>query len=49
MASMVSARRVARETVLWKIELYDQSLSQWEDPLSPDCQRVLTVMLASEY
>jgi hypothetical protein len=37
------------ERTFWKIDYYDQTLSRWEDPLSPDCQRILTVMLASEY
>lgn len=37
------------ERVLWKIDYYDQHFEYWEDPLSPDCQRVLTVMLGSEY
>jgi hypothetical protein len=33
----------------WKIDYYDQALEYWCDPLSPDCRRILTVMLASEY
>jgi hypothetical protein len=37
------------ERTFWKIDYYDQQLQYWEDPLSPDCRRVLTVMLASEY
>jgi hypothetical protein len=37
------------EKVLWKIDYYDQALSYGEDPLSPDCRRVMTIMLASEY
>lgn len=37
------------ERVYWKIDYYDQTHTQGEDPLSPDCQRVLTVMLAEEY
>ncbi len=37
------------EKVFWKISYYDQSLQYGEDPLSPKCTRVLTVMLASEY
>jgi hypothetical protein len=37
------------EDVLWKIDYYDTNLSQWEDPLSPECQRVLTIMFAEEY
>jgi Protein of unknown function (DUF3768) len=37
------------EDVLWKIDYYDQDMRYWEDPLNPDCQRVLTVMFGSEY
>lgn len=37
------------EDVLWKIDYYNQDMDGWEDPLSPDCQRVLTVMFGSEY
>ncbi len=37
------------EKVFWKISYYDQTLEYGEDPLSLDCRRVLTVMLASEY
>ena len=37
------------QTVLWKISYYDQKLEYGEDPLSPNCRRVLTVMLAEEY
>jgi len=35
--------------VFWKIDYYDRQLQYWCDPLSPDCNRVLTVMLAEEY
>jgi hypothetical protein len=35
--------------VFWKIDYFNQTLDTWEDPLSPKCRRVLTVMLASEY
>lgn len=35
--------------VFWKIDYYDQQLQYWCDPLSPDCSRTLTVMLAEEY
>jgi len=35
--------------VFWKIDYYDESLMYGEDPLSPKCRRILTVMLASEY
>ncbi|SRR5579884_2883794 len=37
------------ERVLWRIDCYDQQLQGWGDPLSSDCRRVLTVMLAGEY
>ena len=37
------------ETLFWKIDYYDQQLEGWCDPLSPNCRRVLTVMLAEEY
>lgn len=35
--------------VFWKIDYFNQALGAWEDPTSPKCQRVLTVMLADEY
>ena len=37
------------EKVFWKIDYYNQSLDGWCDPVSPECNRVLTVMLAREY
>ena len=37
------------EKVFWKIDYYDQALRVWEDPTSPTCQRVLTIMCADEY
>lgn len=37
------------QKVFWKIDYYDQALEYGEDPLSPACRRILTVMLASEY
>jgi hypothetical protein len=37
------------EKVYWKIDYYDQTLSGGMSPLSPDCRRILTIMLASEY
>lgn len=40
---------IARNEVFWKIDYYNQELSGWRDPLSPDCRRVLTIMLAEEY
>ena len=35
--------------IFWKIDYYDEALKGWCDPLSPDCHRVLTIMLAEEY
>lgn len=35
--------------VFWKIDYCDAGLEFFEDPNSPDCHRVLTVMLANEY
>ena len=35
--------------IFWKIDYYDENLEKWCDPLSPDCRRVLTIMLAEEY
>jgi len=37
------------ENTYWKIDYYDQALQYGHDPLSPECRRVLTVLLASEY
>ena len=37
------------EKVFWKIDYYDQKLEYGEEPLSPKCRRVMTVMLAGEY
>ena len=37
------------EKTYWKIDYYDQALQYWHDPLSPECRRILTVLLASEY
>ena len=37
------------EKLFWKIDYYDSALEAWADPLSSDCRRVLTVMLAEEY
>lgn len=37
------------EKTYWKIDYYDQNLQYWHDPLSPECRRVLTILLASEY
>jgi len=35
--------------IFWKIDYYDPSFELWCDPLHPECERVLTVMLAEEY
>jgi len=37
------------QSVLWKIDYYDAELKHFVDPLSDDCKRLITVMLASEY
>ena len=37
------------DKVFWKIDYYNAGLCYWQDPLSPGCQRIMTVMLASEY
>jgi hypothetical protein len=36
------------ELVNWKIDYYDQALRNWCDPLSSNCRRVVTIMLAGE-
>ncbi len=38
-----------QQRTFWKIDYYDQELQQWHDPLSTECRRVMTIMLASEY
>lgn len=37
------------QSVLWKIDYYDAELKHFVDPLSNECKRLVTVMLASEY
>ena len=37
------------DKVFWKIDYYNQALEEWADPLTKECKRVLTVMLANEY
>ena len=37
------------DKVFWKIDYYNDQLTCFEDPLSPTCKRVMTVMLAEEY
>jgi hypothetical protein len=39
----------ANEKVYAKIDYYDSALQYGLDPLDPDCRRVLTILLASEY
>lgn len=35
--------------VIYKIDYYDKNFQYGEDPLSPDCRRVPTILVASEY
>jgi hypothetical protein len=35
--------------VFWKIDYYTPALDGWCEPTAPECVRILTVMLASEY
>ena len=35
--------------IFWKIDYYDPAFKGWCSPLQPECERVLTVMLAEEY
>ncbi len=37
------------QKVFWKIDYYNETLTEGRDPLASDCKRVMTVMLASEY
>lgn len=37
------------EKIFWKINYYELEFQFYCDPLSPRCQRVMTIMLASEY
>jgi Protein of unknown function (DUF3768) len=37
------------ERVLWKIDYTHPETGYWEDLLSPDCQRVLTIMTSEDY
>lgn len=37
------------QKIFWKVDYYDQRLEHGAGPLSKDCRRVLTVMLANEY
>ena len=38
-----------KEKVYAKIDYYDQALQYGLDPLDPECRRVMTILLASEY
>lgn len=38
-----------KHKVFWKIDYYNETLDGWCDPVSPECNRILTVMLAREY
>jgi len=38
-----------RQLIFWKIDYYEGEHQFWCDPLSPECKRVMTVMLAEEY
>lgn len=37
------------ERIFWKINYYNGEYQYWCDPLSPECERVMTIMLAEEY
>lgn len=37
------------ERVFGKIDYYDEAMQGLGDPSSPDCNRVMTLMLSSEY
>ena len=37
------------QKLFWKIDYYDSKLESWADPLSRECRRVLTILLADEY
>lgn len=37
------------EKIFWKIDYYDVTYRYFCDPLSLECHRLMTVMLASEY
>lgn len=37
------------QKIFWKVDYYDQRLEYGAGPLSKECRRVLTVMLANEY
>lgn len=37
------------DKVFWKIDYYNSTFDGWADPLTKECHRVMTVMLAEEY
>src|SRR2546425_5204322 len=37
------------ERTFWKLDYFDQNLQYWHDPLSPECRRGISILLASEY
>lgn len=37
------------ERVIWKIDYFNERLEHFKDPLSFDCKRLITIMLAKEY
>lgn len=37
------------DKVFWKIDYYNKTLDGWADPLTKECHRIMTVMLADEY
>jgi hypothetical protein len=37
------------DKIFWKIDYYDETFTNWADPLTKECHRVMTVMLAEEY
>ncbi len=37
------------DKVFWKIDYYNATFDGWADPLTKECHRVMTVMLAEEY
>lgn len=37
------------DKVFWKIDYYNETLDEWEDPLLGSCRRIMTIMLAEEY
>jgi len=41
--------KTLEQSVLWKIDYFDSELKHFVDPLSDECKRIVTVMLAKEY